>query len=86
MVYFLYPETRGLSLEQIDYIFEGKGRGWSCLTQGVRESVKGVGAIEAGMPEHLRRDVENGGHVHGQGTPGDKEGPTAIGVENANLD
>ncbi|OJJ50375.1 hypothetical protein ASPZODRAFT_13459 [Penicilliopsis zonata CBS 506.65] len=39
IVYFLYPEVRGLSLEQIDHIFEGKGHGWSCLTQGVRESV-----------------------------------------------
>ncbi|OJJ48030.1 hypothetical protein ASPZODRAFT_115447 [Penicilliopsis zonata CBS 506.65] len=32
IVYFLYPETKGLSLEEIDHIFEGK-RGW---TQGVR--------------------------------------------------
>lgn len=90
MVYFLYPETRGLSLEQIDHIFEGKGHGWNCLTQGVRESVKGVGVIEAGMPAHLRRrDVEHDGH--GQDAPGllddtCKEGPTAVGVENANSD
>lgn len=40
MVYFLYPETKGLSLEQVDHIFEGKGHGWSCFTQGVRESLK----------------------------------------------
>lgn len=38
IVYFFFPETGGLSLEQIDHIFEGKGQGWSGLTQGVRES------------------------------------------------
>ncbi|KAL4946537.1 hypothetical protein BDV06DRAFT_218256 [Aspergillus oleicola] len=46
MVY-LYPEVRGLSLEQIDHIFESQRYGWSCFTQGVRESVKDVEAIEA---------------------------------------
>ena len=35
MVYFLYPETRGLTLEQIDHIFAGHKQG---LTQGVKES------------------------------------------------
>lgn len=49
MVYFLYPETKGLSLEQIDHIFEGKGHGWDCLTQGVKESIKGP--VDLGIPE-----------------------------------
>lgn len=40
IVYFLFPETGGRSLEQIDHIFEGKGQGWSGLTQGVRESTR----------------------------------------------
>lgn len=40
MVYFLYPETKGLHLEQIDHLFEGKAEGLGCLTQGVRESIK----------------------------------------------
>lgn len=41
LVYFCYPETRGLSLEKIDSIFEGnQGRGIDALTQGVRYSVK----------------------------------------------
>lgn len=35
MVYFLYPETKGLHLEQVDHIFEGK----TGITQGVRESI-----------------------------------------------
>lgn len=33
LVYFLYPETKGLHLEQVDHIFEGK----TGITQGVRE-------------------------------------------------
>ncbi|KIW66365.1 hypothetical protein PV04_05701 [Phialophora macrospora] len=37
MVYFLYPETRGLTLEQIDHIFAGHKQG---LTQGVKESTR----------------------------------------------
>ncbi|TPX15812.1 uncharacterized protein E0L32_000146 [Thyridium curvatum] len=49
MVYFLYPETKGLSLEQIDHIFEGKGHGWNCLTQGVKESTRT--AVDLGVPE-----------------------------------
>lgn len=40
IVYFLFPETGRLSLEQIDHIFEGKGHGWNGLTQGIRESAK----------------------------------------------
>lgn len=35
LVYFLYPETKGLHLEQVDHIFEGK----TGITQGVRESI-----------------------------------------------
>lgn len=40
MIYFFYPETKGLHLEQIDHIFEEGCTGWGHLTQGVRESVK----------------------------------------------
>lgn len=40
MVYFLYPETKGLHLEQIDHIFEGGSKGLGRLTQGVRQSIK----------------------------------------------
>lgn len=35
LVYFFYPETKGLHLEQVDHIFEGK----IGITQGVRESI-----------------------------------------------
>jgi len=60
MVYFLYPETKGLSLEQIDHIFEGRGHGWSCLTQGVSESTKGPAAVPVPTPtrHRLSRDGE----------------------------
>lgn len=47
MVYFLYPETKGLHLEQIDHIFEGRSEGLGCLTQGVRESVKNPPHLDA---------------------------------------
>lgn len=40
IVYFCYPETRGLSLEQIDHIFYGKGTKTNFLYQGVRESIR----------------------------------------------
>lgn len=84
MVYFLYPETKGLSLEQIDHIFEGQGQGWSCLTQGVRESIKGAAAIEAARPEHLRlRDTENA-LQDSSASVGDKEVPTSVNLEHAN--
>jgi hypothetical protein len=39
-VYFLFPETGGRSLEEINHIFEGKGQRWSGFTQGVRESTQ----------------------------------------------
>jgi len=39
LVYFCYPETRGLSLEQIDHIFYGKGTKKNWPFQGVRESI-----------------------------------------------
>jgi hypothetical protein len=39
LVYFCYPETKGITLEQIDHICLGKGKGFSALTQGVRESI-----------------------------------------------
>lgn len=44
MIYFLYPETKGLHLEQIDHIFEGQCSGLGHLTQGVRESIKNASA------------------------------------------
>lgn len=40
MIYFLFPETKGLHLEQIDHIFEEGAHGLGNLTQGVRESYK----------------------------------------------
>ncbi|KAL2859935.1 sugar porter family MFS transporter [Aspergillus lucknowensis] len=78
MVYFLYPEVRGLSLEQIDHIFEGRGYGWSCLTQGVRESVKGAAAIEAARPRATGGDVE----ADPSSENSDKDEPGTVGVEN----
>ncbi|OGE49952.1 hypothetical protein PENARI_c019G08736 [Penicillium arizonense] len=46
LVYFCYPETKGITLEQIDRIFVGKGTGLGALTQGVKESL------------HLKRDID----------------------------
>jgi len=46
IVYFLYPETKGLSLEEIDHVFVGQGYGWDCMTQGVKESIKGHPSLE----------------------------------------
>lgn len=46
LVYFLYPETKGLHLEQVDHIFEGK----SGITQGVHESIHSrptIGVLDA---------------------------------------
>lgn len=41
LIYFCYPETKGLPLEQIDHIFEDQHpTGLAHLTQGVRESIK----------------------------------------------
>lgn len=50
MVYFLYPETKGLHLEQIDHIFEGgaDSKGLGCLTQGVRQSIKNPPQVGGG--------------------------------------
>ncbi|KAJ5736039.1 uncharacterized protein N7483_001164 [Penicillium malachiteum] len=85
MVYFLYPETKGLSLEQIDYIFEGKGHGWSCFTQGVQESVKGVAVIEASRVDRRRHDIENARYDDSDST-NEKEAPTSVGLEHVNSD
>jgi hypothetical protein len=46
LVYFCYPETKGITLEQIDRIFVGEGTGLGALTQGVKESL------------HLKRDID----------------------------
>lgn len=68
IVYFLFPEMGGLSLEQIDHIFEGKGQGWSGFTQGVRESttrtlrhhqLAEISAIEAHKPGSLPSEDKN---------------------------
>lgn len=81
MVYFLYPETRGLSLEQIDHIFEGKGHGVSAFTQGVFESIKGPAAIEvppsAAQHHHMQA-------VNGNAQDREKGVPMAVNVEYAN--
>ncbi|OQU98458.1 hypothetical protein CLAIMM_04244 [Cladophialophora immunda] len=46
LVYFCYPETKGVTLEEIDHIFLGKGHGLSALTQGVRESIHAKKLVE----------------------------------------
>ncbi|OJJ45223.1 hypothetical protein ASPZODRAFT_119358 [Penicilliopsis zonata CBS 506.65] len=40
IIYFCYPETKGLSLERINDLFLGDASGWKWLTQGVKESVE----------------------------------------------
>ncbi|KUI62552.1 Sugar transporter STL1 [Cytospora mali] len=81
LVYFFYPETKGLHLEQVDHIFEGK----TGITQGVRESIHNpplVGATDANRArintgasdeEKAYGDTVDGGS---QSTSGDKEGAT----------
>lgn len=67
LVYFFYPETRGLSLEKIDQIFEGdRGHGLSGFTQGVRESVKISSESHKGMqhPEGLTANSGSSGEVY----------------------
>ncbi len=77
-VYFLFPETGGHSLEQINTIFKGKGKGWSALTQGVRESVR--------LPP-MHADAEHGQAVpvHGDSLimaeMGKDDLPTSTGIE-----
>lgn len=46
LVYFLYPETKGLHLEQVDHIFEGK----TGITQGVRESIHNAPVVDDAYP------------------------------------
>ena len=77
-MYFLYPETKGLSLEQIDHIFEGQGNGWSCFTQGVKESSQGDLAIEASRPDHPKYNTSD--------AASDKTVTTAVAFEHPNLD
>ena len=81
MVYFLYPETRRLSLEQIDHIFEGKGYGLSGFTQGVTESIKGPAAIVVEPPVSHAHHLQ---HLPGNQEDREKGEPTAVNVEYAN--
>lgn len=76
IVYFLFPETGSRSLEQIDDIFEGKGQGWSGLTQGVRESTRNP-LIENATGIGGHRDVVEVAHIKRE------EGPTTANVEDA---
>jgi hypothetical protein len=51
LIYFCYPETKGVTLEQMDHIFIGKGTGLSALTQGVKESIY--------VKRHYPQEIEN---------------------------
>jgi hypothetical protein len=72
LIYFCYPETKGVTLEQIDHIFIGKGHGWSGLTQGVKESIHAkketdqhaieVSDVESRSVEREEKD-SSGNHV-----------------------
>lgn len=49
LVYFCYPETKGVTLEQIDHIFLNKNpTGLRILTQGVKESLH----VERNPPQY----------------------------------
>lgn len=69
MVYFCYPETRGLSLEQIDHDFYGKGTSTNWLYQGVRESVLRQSALpaaadpEISLSEQDQKEVTVARHI-----------------------
>lgn len=81
IIYFLYPETKGLHLEQIDHIFEGKTGGLGCLTQGVRESLK-----KSHPAAEAETDEEKAYGEHSERTSQSSktaEGPLATNVEHA---
>lgn len=63
MIYFLYPETNGLSLEEVDHIFSDKGYGWDCLTQGVKESIAGTTEIPNNASTNYHPGATNGRHI-----------------------
>ncbi|GAD94727.1 hexose carrier protein [Paecilomyces variotii No. 5] len=67
IVYFCYPETRGLSLEQIDHIFYRKGTSTNWLYQGVRESVRRQSTLaapaEVCLSEHGQKEVTVAKHI-----------------------
>jgi hypothetical protein len=59
IVYFCYPETRGLSLEQIDHIFYGKGTSTNWLYHGVRESLRQQPAVIVAADPEIVRDGDD---------------------------
>lgn len=90
MIYFFYPETKGLHLERIDHIFEEGCTGWGHLTQGVRESVKSPRMQvppEPGLHAQGQRNsdeekaLEDGSERTSQKSKTD--GPAAMNIEHA---
>lgn len=81
MVYFLYPETKGLHLEQIDHIFEGRAQGLECLTQGVRESVKSHPTAD--LEGSLHEEKAYGEHSERTSQSVKEDVPAATNVEDA---
>lgn len=71
MVYFFYPETKGLSLEQIDHIFLDKGHGWDCFTQGVKESINSPPDLGVTMGSTL---AQQSGASRSTGTDDEEKG------------
>lgn len=89
MIYFFYPETKGLHLEQIDHIFEEGCTGWGHLTQGVRESVKsprvqglpGRAGLHGQRASDEEKALEDASERISQKSKAD--GPEAINIEHA---
>lgn len=61
LVYYCYPETSNLTLEEVDHIFtrdghEGRGRGWAAPMQSVQESFRSQAVdVEKPSVEHIDR-------------------------------